>query len=265
MDEREEKRYLMELAMQRLQRMRFLLQQKEKALAKAPEGRLRIALSKGFYGHYLVRERESQYLSVDNPLIRVLAQKGYDEKMYRQISKEVKVLERLLRGMPQKALTDLWEQTGEHRKTLIDSDFMTDEEYVRWWEAQEFVQKPDPVHTGLFTEKGEEVRSKSELLIANGLYNEGVPYRYEAAFYVDQFGTVHPDFTALNVRLREEWRWEHWGMMSDEIYRQSMIRKQNAYQLSGLFHGHGLIYTFEELTQPLNTKVVSALIQRFLK
>lgn len=52
------------------------------------------------------------------------------------------------------------------------------------------------------------MRSKSEVIIADLLNKEGIPYRYEFPLYLKEFNTVYPDFTILNVRKRKEIYWE---------------------------------------------------------
>lgn len=59
-----------------------------------------------------------------------------------------------------------------------------------------------------YTAKGEKVRSKSEVIIADVLSREGIPYRYEYPLYLKGIGKVHPDFTVLNVKQRKEIYWE---------------------------------------------------------
>ena len=81
----------------------------------------------------------------------------------------------------------------------------------------------------LYTDRGERVRSKSEVIIANLMAKENIPYKYECPLYLNGFGTVHPDFTALNVRERKEYYWEHLGMMEDPEYSEKAVRKISAY------------------------------------
>ena len=35
-----------------------------------------------------------------------------------------------------------------------------------------------------------------------------VPYHYEAPLYLKGRGIIHPDFTVLNIRTRQEYYWE---------------------------------------------------------
>ena len=57
---------------------------------------------------------------------------------------------------------------------------LSDAEYVTKWLAVEYRHKAfNPDTPPLFTENGERVRSKSEVIIAETLRGNGVPYRYE--------------------------------------------------------------------------------------
>jgi hypothetical protein len=84
------------------------------------------------------------------------------------------------------------------------------------------------------------VRSKSELIIANLLFEREIDFRYEKLLYAPD-GTFHlPDFT---IRWRgEEFYWEHVGMLDRSDYRTKWERKQAWYERH--FPGR-LVTTFE--------------------
>ena len=89
--------------------------------------------------------------------------------------------------------------------------------------------------TEFFSNDGIRVRSKSELIIANMLEQNGIPYRYEYPLMLKGMGTVRPDFTCLNIRTRKEYIWEHLGMMDNIAYANKNIVKIEAYEQSGYF------------------------------
>lgn len=65
------------------------------------------------------------------------------------------------------------------------------------------------------TEKGHMVRSKSELVIANLLYREGITYDYEQLLDGEKvLGRLHPDFSFADA-AGDRVIWEHLGMMDD--------------------------------------------------
>ena len=87
---------------------------------------------------------------------------------------------------------------------------------------------------------GDMVRSKSELVIANLLYERDVPFAYEILLRAPD-GTMYlPDFAI--TWQGETWYWEHWGMMSSDAYQEHRERKIAWYDKH--FPGR-LIETFE--------------------
>jgi ATP-dependent exoDNAse (exonuclease V) alpha subunit len=83
------------------------------------------------------------------------------------------------------------------------------------------------------TDRGELVRSKSELLIANLLHQMGVTYTYEVPFTGADGRTVKPDFTVL-TDLGETVLWEHLGMLTDPRYRAKWEQKAKWYAANGV-------------------------------
>ena len=143
--------------------------------------------------------------------------------------------------------------------------FLTDEEFVAQWQAVPYqrlgFRKDDPEY---YTQRGERVRSKSEILIADALYRHNIPYRYEYPLYVDGVLVAAPDFNCLNVRLRKEHYWEHLGMMGDKDYVNHNVKKLERYSLAKDFDDSGLILTFESESQPINIRVIEEEIRKYL-
>ena len=87
------------------------------------------------------------------------------------------------------------------------------------WEREEYLKKGNceydmPEH---YTVKGEKVRSKSEVTIANMLYEKGIPYRYEEQLQLRSGKLASPDFT---VYVKSEGRTkllEHCGTFSSHM------------------------------------------------
>ena len=110
----------------------------------------------------------------------------------------------------------------------------------------------------------ERVRSKSEILIANALGRHNVPYKYECPIVLKGMGKIHPDFTALNVKRRKIYYWEHLGKLDDPDYARKNVFRINTYEKNGIFHGENLITTWETSTLPLDVKLVDELINHYL-
>jgi len=79
------------------------------------------------------------------------------------------------------------------------------------------------------TLKGDKVRSKSEVIIANMLFQNNVEYEYEKKLYYDPDHWIEPDFT-ISMPDRTEVYWEHLGMIGSESYDERWMKKLDIYE-----------------------------------
>ena len=79
------------------------------------------------------------------------------------------------------------------------------------------------------TSRGEAVRSKSEVIIANLLHENRIDYHYEQPLELDDV-VKYPDFTIEDDDTGETYYWEHCGMLSNPEYRQRWEEKKNWYR-----------------------------------
>ena len=136
---------------------------------------------------------------------------------------------------------------------------------MQQWQQQPYVGKAFPEELPeIYTERGERVRSKSEKILADKFYLKGIPYRYECPLKLSGMGMVYPDFTLLNVKTRQEYYWEHFGLMGDPEYCEKAVRKIAAYEKNGIFPGVNLIFTFEAGKASLDMKQIDRLIEQYL-
>ncbi len=84
------------------------------------------------------------------------------------------------------------------------------------------------------TADGTLVRSKSEVIIADALVANGIPYSYEAPFVGDDGTQRLPDFTIEDAATGELYLWEHLGMLSVPKYKKSWERKVKWYAQNGV-------------------------------
>ena len=244
--------------------------EKEKALKHVPEGMLRINSYGGrtqYYHRIDPKDLNGVYIKdKDLRIAQKLAQKDYDKKVLRAIEQELKAIRKYLSSNPSKLPEEIFESLHRERQKLVIPIKETDEEYIRNWEAVEYEGKrfyedaPE-----LYTAKGERVRSKSEVIIADLLNKEGVPYRYEYPLALNNYGVIYPDFTTLNVRNRKEYIWEHLGMLDDSFYAENAVQKIITYGQNGYIQGDNLLLTYETKTKPLNQRQGLLLIQTFLQ
>lgn len=83
------------------------------------------------------------------------------------------------------------------------------------------------------TSRGEAVRSKSEVIIANLLHAKNIDYHYEHPLELDGV-TKYPDFTIEDDDTGITCYWEHCGMLRDPAYRQRWKDKQAWYRSHGI-------------------------------
>ena len=255
---------------ERKEKLLQIKNEKEKALKKAPEGSLRICV-RGKKAQYYHRNDPKDFNGIyipkkDDALAQNLAQKDYDKKVHYAAERELNAITKYLVSYPAKNVEQIYQDLHRERQKLIVPIMESEEEFVRKWEQVEFQGKGFyETNAEFHTAKGERVRSKSELIIADLLKKENIPYRYECPIYLNGLGRVHPDFAVLNVKERKEIYWVHLGMMDDPVYAEKAIKKIAAYEKNGIFPGENLILTYETRTSPIEQKVVALLIERYLK
>ena len=241
-------------------------------LKDAPEGRLLIDVNRGAARYFWRKnptDKKGSYLNKRNKnLVKALAQKEYEAQLLKAAQNEKGRLEKMLAlcdGDQKNPLVCVYDDLPDNRKTLVEPYELSDEEYAQQWMQHEYEHNGHSFGVGgLFTKRGQQVRSKSEVIIANMLDDAGVPYRYEQALFIGGYSPVYPDFTVLNKRTRAEFVWEHLGGMDDPEYCQQALRKLNDYAQAGYLPGEKLLVTQESAAVPLDTRVVGAIIERFL-
>ena len=255
-----------------LKRKAFLekvIKEKEIALRKAPEGRLRFS-TRGNQVYYYQRidpeDNSGTYIKrSEMQKAAKLAQKDYDYKVLKGAEKELKQLDIILSGLEMEKIETIYDQLPPQRQVLVKPAVLSNEAYAREWQETKYEGKGfTEEDTELFTDKGERVRSKSEVLIANALAKYGVPYHYEFPLLIPGFGTYHPDFTALNIRRRKIFIWEHFGMMDDPSYSGKALTRIDLFERNGYLPGKNMILTLESLARPLNTKQIKNMIEHYL-
>ena len=168
-----------------------------------------------------------------------------------------------MRNYDPDCLKKIYETASDVRKELIVPAELPDELYAQQWQSMPFQPKmigeDVPEH---YSNKGERVRSKSEVMIADALAQAGIPYRYE---YPCTFGTtvIHPDFTILRKEDRKELFWEHLGKMDDAEYVMTNLRRIRLYEQNGIMPGISLILTMETSQQPINLSVIKQMIRTY--
>lgn len=236
-------------------------------IKKYPAGTLRISQSNGAVQYYHVKTvAPGDYIPKnDLELAKSLAQKKYDEKVLKWISKQVNLLKTFERRYGKLDLIPLFNTASDDRKVLIEPHAVSDAYFVGQWNAVEYGGldfKEDD--SELYTSKNVRVRSKSEAIIADVLERFEIPFRYEFPLQLKNGVCIHPDFVCLNVQTRKEIVWEHLGLMDDLDYVGNVILKMRTYEKNGFIMGDNLIFTMENKRMPLSLHEVEKLAKAHL-
>ena len=244
-----------------------ILVQKSKNL---PEGSLKVVKKPGgvqFYWRKTEADRQGTYIRKKNlTLMQKLAQKSYVIKLEKVLERHIKKISDFSNEYFENELGVLYESLNQSVRSLVEPVVISKTEFVNEWLAVEYQGKGfDGVESGFYTARGEQVRSKSEVLIADALFRAGVPYRYEFPVRLkmaDGFEKVfYPDFMCLNPNTGNEILWEHFGLMDDLEYSRNALEKIQLYAENGFVLGKNLIFTMESRAVPLNIKYVKKLIK----
>ncbi len=255
-------------------RLQRIITETSARIASSPEGCLEIDLTRGtpHYRHNIAvkgsKKHSRHYLGTnDLELIQNLAQKGYDVNLLKAALKQHKVLSVFLSQYDPQALKKIYEDLSPARRLLIRPEELDDDTFIQRWEAVTYAPGEfAPTDPEFYAMRGERVRSKSEKIIADTLLATPVPYRYEPPLTIIKGQKPwRPDFLVLNKRTRKEYIWEHLGKMDDEDYCKKNIRKLETYLQQGFFIGETLLVTMETSENPLSTKIIDAIIDKYLK
>ena len=110
------------------------------------------------------------------------------------------------------------------------------------------------------TVRGELVRSKSEVIIANALHYNGLDYEYEPELKLED-RVKRPDFKIEDYDTGVVWYWEHCGMMTDPQYRKRWEDKKKFYEKNGIVEGKNLIVTYDDENGGLDSDVIQKIIE----
>lgn len=260
-----------EFLKKKLQTCNSVIEDAGKKLQGFPEGSLKVILvhykNGDAYQYYKRTGTESNccYLGKDEMKIaRQLAQKEYCERVLKAAEKEKAVIERFLKASDGKALVEAYTRMNEGKSLLVEPYVLPDDEFAKRWQAKKYTGGNfSEDESSCYTKRGERVRSKSEQIIADRLFDAGIPYRYEYPLEYEGNKHIYTDFTVLNKRTRTAYRWEHFGKMDDPQYRRIFFWKVSMYAQLGFIQGVNLIFTFEDRDNPLDTRYLDRLIRKF--
>lgn len=114
------------------------------------------------------------------------------------------------------------------------------------------------------TARGELVRSKSEVIIADALFDFHINYEYEKELDLGDDGIKSPDFTIEDAESGVTYYWEHCGMLSDDGYRRRWEAKCAVYKKHNIVEGENLIVSEDKPDGSIDSKEIRKLIEKYL-
>lgn len=213
---------------------------------------------KGELGKYIPNSKEK--------FINQLLQKKYDVMLISELENELVLLKSFHKKYGKRNLDQVFYKIPVSCRNKITPVTFPKEELISVFNTIKYEQKPISDNFNFITETGIRVRSKSEIMIADALSRNKIPFKYEMPQILNnnnQKVTLHPDFTCLNYKTHEIYLWEHLGIMDNDEYAENAIAKINIYQKNGFCPGKNLILSMETKNNPLSSKMVAGLIENY--
>lgn len=219
---------------------------------------------------FFTREKENKkwikkyYKKAQRKYAQQILQEEYINNTIIKLEKNIKLIEKFTTEYKQNRAWTYYENLPSIQQQVLTPVLLPQQTYLEKWEKEPYTQKQfyidDLKH---YTTKNEQVRSKSEVIIADTLNSMGIPYKYEKPLTLGNH-TIHPDFTCLNPRTRKEIIWEHFGLMDDPQYAANSCKKLQTYQNSGLFLGQEIIISWETTTSPFTKFQAQQIASKYL-
>ena len=261
-----------------ISRNEVMLRKIEEFEKNAPHGHLKIYRNKSgiYFGQQVFDTKANRWKSVyinkkNLSLAKALAQKLYYKKVKSVLQNNLKILRQLQSLYHQKELEDGYSLLPKEIQALVVPLQETQKMRVQNWNAEVYEPNPAmPEHLRYETEQGELVRSKSEMIIANLLYQhrDTILYKYERPLQVITSGKpriIYPDFTILNIRTGKITYLEHAGIMDEPKYANDHVRKFNTYVENDILPGLDVLFTYESQMCPLELKILKKTIEVLLE
>lgn len=147
--------------------------------------------------------------------------------------------------------------------TLLQDCYMLAAKNYSYWTSKTFTvyQSENSYYAEQrihISSKGERVRSRAEVILANSLASCRIPYRYEKQLTIGKHH-YYPDFTVINPLSGKTAYIEYCGIDTPE-YEDHLQRKLHAYYEAGITEGTQLIL-IREYGSLIDSKRISSLIQ----
>lgn len=222
-----------------LEYLRRLKTNLEKRLKSMPEGNLRRKKTRNRIYYYVkdgVRERSLNNL----PQLRdIYIEKQWVEGQLKIIKRDIPVMERFLRDYAPLFPSPLqWEMLEAEKNSFKR------EEKKHYYNGVYF-------------------RSKSEVVVAMVLESHGLEFKYETELRV-KGRNIYPDFVIRRKRDGKIFIWEHFGLISNDEYRQKMYRRLEELHEAGFNLWDNLLISFDSEDGSIDVDFVERMVKLYL-
>lgn len=240
-----------------------------KRIQSSPIGRL--CEERRGHKSYLVQvykdngKRVRHGLMHDEEILRALIKKSIYEDELKSIATQKKVLEICINELVpfdlEMSIKNLKERCPDLSDALI-VDTIKIGANCAWAQADYEKSNYKEEEKRHITSRGLKVRSKSELLIAEKLYEYNIAFRYEQVMHIDNT-TLIPDFTILRSDGKLFY-WEHEGMTNVKKYLDWQQHKGQIYASVNIVPWDNLIITYDDESGNMDLRVVESEIKNKL-
>ena len=257
-----------------------LLMDSEREIQRMPSGNLRCYRHQGrlVFRHAERLDGITALHGINrNPeLIAQLARKEYLQKLHDAAEWDAGLLNQLMGRYKSLDPNDIFESMSRAERKVPDHSFLAAGKVLpddffeekraarmeehRKWAMEKYEQstyKPEEkIH---LTSSGVYVRSKSEALISEKLFDREVPNRYEQIIRLDG-RRYAPDFTFQDAS--GDWFfWEHAGKMNETEYVRRHLKKRSMYERFGIVPWENLIITYDTVDGGINMALIDSIIR----
>lgn len=234
----------------------------ENKIKKLPEGNLIATQSGKYIKYYKSNGKRPIYISKkDRGIAEKLAIKKYYLFQVEEIKQQLRILNKCLTQYDKINTKSMQLLEDSTYTQILSKHFQTFPEKIQQWTAEKYKHNDNHLENLIHkTAAGHYVRSKSEVIIANALYANHIPYRYECGLQLDGV-TFYPDFTICHPDTMKEFYWEHFGMMDIPQYCDNAFNKLKVYGNNGIVPSINLVTTFETQIHPINSETVQKIIE----
>ena len=188
--------------------------------------------------------RKRETITEESQILKNLARKEYLRNEEKLLRENLRLLNMIKDKYVEIEPANIISMMRSSYKELPAEYFFSTEAASVWEKAsfeQSTLRQQNRKHV---TSRGLKVRSKSEMLIAERLYANNIPFRYEELLRIG-VKTYAPDFTIMKKDGNIIY-WEHCGMPNDKGYMIRHKEKMEDYESIGIVPWRNLIVTYEE-------------------